>query len=200
MYIFWLRFHWNLFARVQLTIFRHWFRWWLGAILVTSHYLSQWCLDYWRIYESLGLNELTIIPRWTNGPMTIPLDIYGPRRFHRTWDRTNRSSSYGEKIDGWMDRKQMDARMDRRRDIKGWPETIIWPPSLSFGKVEDKSNPILHKTWQCQTQNRVTHSIHTELIFDVNETKPSILNFQRAILVFKFIFLYGHFCIFIKFH
>ena len=26
MYIFWLRFHWSLFPRVQLTIFQHWFR------------------------------------------------------------------------------------------------------------------------------------------------------------------------------
>ena len=27
----------------------------------TSHYLNQWWLVYWRIYASLGLNELT---RW----------------------------------------------------------------------------------------------------------------------------------------
>ena len=25
----------------------------------TLHYLNQWCLFYWRIYTSLGLNELT---------------------------------------------------------------------------------------------------------------------------------------------
>ena len=24
----------------------------------TSHYLDQWCLLYWRIYASLGLNDL----------------------------------------------------------------------------------------------------------------------------------------------
>ena len=30
MYEFWLRFHWSLFLRVQLTIFHHWFRKWLG--------------------------------------------------------------------------------------------------------------------------------------------------------------------------
>ena len=44
---------------VQLTIFQHWFRWWLGAVQATSHYLNQWWLVYWRIYASLGLNELT---------------------------------------------------------------------------------------------------------------------------------------------
>ena len=42
MYKFRLRFHWSLFPRVQLTIFQHWFRWWLGAGQATSHYLNQW--------------------------------------------------------------------------------------------------------------------------------------------------------------
>ena len=55
---FWLRFHWSLFVRVQLTIIQHWFRWWLGAGQATSHYLNQWWLVYWRKYASLGLNEL----------------------------------------------------------------------------------------------------------------------------------------------
>ena len=55
---FWLRFHWSLFLRVQLTIFRHWFKWLLGAGQATSHYLDQWWLDYRRIYASPGLNEL----------------------------------------------------------------------------------------------------------------------------------------------
>ena len=58
MYEFRLRFHWSLFLRVQLTIFQHWFRWWLDADQATSHYLYQWWLGYWRIYASLGLNEL----------------------------------------------------------------------------------------------------------------------------------------------
>ena len=53
-----LRFHWSLFPRVKLTIFEHWFRLWLGAGQATSHYLNQWWLGYWRIYASLGLNEL----------------------------------------------------------------------------------------------------------------------------------------------
>ena len=57
-YEFRLTFHWSLFLGVQLTIFQHWFRWWLGADQATSHYLNQWWLDYRRIYASLGLNEL----------------------------------------------------------------------------------------------------------------------------------------------
>ena len=56
-----LKFHWSLFLRVQWTIFQHWFRWWLGAVQATSHYLNQWWLIYWHIYASLGLNELTFV-------------------------------------------------------------------------------------------------------------------------------------------
>ena len=59
MYEFRLRFHWSLLLRVQLTIFQHWFRQWLGADQATSHCLDQWWLIYWRIYASLGHNELT---------------------------------------------------------------------------------------------------------------------------------------------
>ena len=51
MFKFRLRFH----PRVQLTIFQHWFRLWLGAGQATSHYLNQWWSVYWRIYASLGL-------------------------------------------------------------------------------------------------------------------------------------------------
>ena len=59
MYEFRLKFQWSLFLRFQLIIFTHWFRYWLGAVQATSHYLNQWWLVYWRIYASLGLNELT---------------------------------------------------------------------------------------------------------------------------------------------
>ena len=34
------------------------FRWWFGADQATSHCLNRWWLGYWRIYASLGLNEL----------------------------------------------------------------------------------------------------------------------------------------------
>ena len=43
MYKFPLIFHWSLLSKVQLTIFQHWFRWWLGAVQATSHYLNQCC-------------------------------------------------------------------------------------------------------------------------------------------------------------
>ena len=61
MYEFQLRFHWSLFLRVQLTIFQHWVRQWLGADQATSHCLTQWRLVNWRIYTSLDVNELTKI-------------------------------------------------------------------------------------------------------------------------------------------
>ena len=54
-----LKCHWNLFIRVKLTIFQHWFRKWLGADQATSHYQHHWWLFYWRIYSSLGLDELS---------------------------------------------------------------------------------------------------------------------------------------------
>ena len=57
---FHIGFPWSLFLRFELTIFQHWFRYWLGADLATSHYLNQWWLVYWRIYASLGLNELRL--------------------------------------------------------------------------------------------------------------------------------------------
>ena len=63
MFEFQLEFHWSLFPRVQLTIFQHWFRQWLGAVQATSRYLNQWWLVYQRIYASLGLNELSERPK-----------------------------------------------------------------------------------------------------------------------------------------
>ena len=60
MYNFPLRFHWSLFLMVQLTIFQHWFRYWLDAYQATSHCLNQWWLFKWRIYASPSLSELTL--------------------------------------------------------------------------------------------------------------------------------------------
>ena len=37
-----------MFLKVKLTIFHHWFIYWLGA--------EQWWLVYWRLIGSLGLN------------------------------------------------------------------------------------------------------------------------------------------------
>ena len=40
-----LKFQWCLFLRVQLVIFQHWFRKWLGASQATSHDRNQWWLS-----------------------------------------------------------------------------------------------------------------------------------------------------------
>ena len=60
---FWLKFHWSVFRRVQLTLFQHWFRQCLGTVQATSHYLNQWWLVYWRIYAALGLNSVDTVKR-----------------------------------------------------------------------------------------------------------------------------------------
>ena len=75
MYKFWLRFHWRLLPGVQLTIFQHWFRLWLGAGQATSHYQNQWWLVNWHIYASLG-------GLYGDKPLLNLLSI-GPSRTHR---------------------------------------------------------------------------------------------------------------------
>ena len=98
-FAFWLKFHWSLFLRVQLTVFHHWFRWWLGAGQATSHYLNQWWLtftdhicvtrpqwvinslrsgEWWNIYVSLNwaiiwtdADILSIGPSLHEGPIDI---------------------------------------------------------------------------------------------------------------------------------
>ena len=57
---FWFKFHSCVFLGVQFMIFQHWLRQWLGTYQATSHYLIQWWLVYWRVYASLGLNELRL--------------------------------------------------------------------------------------------------------------------------------------------
>ena len=37
-----LKFHRNMFPRIQLTISQHGIRWWLAADRVTTHFLNQW--------------------------------------------------------------------------------------------------------------------------------------------------------------
>ena len=49
MFEFRLKVHWSFFLRDQLTVFQHWFRWWLGAVQATSLYLNQWWLAYRRV-------------------------------------------------------------------------------------------------------------------------------------------------------
>ena len=59
MYEFCVTFHWRLFLMFELTISQHCIRLWLGADQATSHYLNHYLNHIcWRIYASLGLNEL----------------------------------------------------------------------------------------------------------------------------------------------
>ena len=53
-----VKFHWNLFLKVTLTISQHRFRQWLGANQVTSHFCTYDGLLNWHIYVPLSLNEL----------------------------------------------------------------------------------------------------------------------------------------------
>ena len=86
MYKFWLRCHWSLFPRVQLTILQHWFRWWLGADQATSHYLNQWWSFYWCIYASLGVNELTTVFKMADKiSQQIECDIWVSPRTVKVW-------------------------------------------------------------------------------------------------------------------
>ena len=65
MFEFRLKLHWSLSLRVQLTIFQHWLRYWLGADQATSHYLSQWWLDYAYMHHSASMSQ-SINQLWTD--------------------------------------------------------------------------------------------------------------------------------------
>ena len=56
MYEYRLRFHWNLFLKVQLAIFQHWFRQWFGACQATSHCLNQGWLVYAYMHRSASMS------------------------------------------------------------------------------------------------------------------------------------------------
>ena len=87
MYEFKLKFQWSLFLRVQVTIFRHWLRDWLGADQATSHFLSQWWLLYWRIYASPRLNGFNVpICKRRAFTKTFPsLQFLGPHLIFSPW-------------------------------------------------------------------------------------------------------------------
>ena len=76
MYEFWLGFHWRMFLRIQLTIFQHLFRKWLGADQATSHYLNQW-------WSSLLTDIYGITwPQWVNTSNAASLK---ETSFHVKW-------------------------------------------------------------------------------------------------------------------
>ena len=58
---FWLKFHWSLFLRVQLTITKHWFKWWHDGLVLNRWQAIIWTnadLLLWRLYVGLGGDEL----------------------------------------------------------------------------------------------------------------------------------------------
>ena len=67
----------NLFLRVQLTTFEHWFKYWLGAGQATSHCLNQCWLIHWHICVTR--------PRWVNWNLSIyrPIDTLVNPFFNR---------------------------------------------------------------------------------------------------------------------
>ena len=67
MYEFYLKCHRNLFLRVQLTIFQHWFIQWRDADQLTRHYLNQWWLAYCHICVTR--------PQWVNSNAEISRSI-----------------------------------------------------------------------------------------------------------------------------
>ena len=72
MYAFQLGFHWSLFLWVQLTIYQHWFRLWLGAKEATSHFLNQWCPDSKVHGTNMGPTWVLSAP---DGPHVGPINI-----------------------------------------------------------------------------------------------------------------------------
>ena len=56
-YIFRLRFCWSLLLCFQLMIFQHWFKYWLGVVQATSHYLNQWRTSLVMWSQSLPQNS-----------------------------------------------------------------------------------------------------------------------------------------------
>ena len=64
---FWLKFPWNLFPEIQLTISQHWFCKWLAAEEATCHLHNQW-------WYSLLTHISVTLPPWVKS-MTIVIFV-----------------------------------------------------------------------------------------------------------------------------
>ena len=107
-----LKFCWSLYLMVKSTIPQHWLRYWLGADQATSHHLNQWCLVYWRIYASLGLNELTAC-RWDDLISLAPIKVVAKLQWTMAADADD-SKSQG--INGhWIDLVLLHILVSARR-------------------------------------------------------------------------------------
>ena len=58
------RFHWNLFPRVQVTIFPHWFCKWHDIEQATNHYLNYWWSHIYASLDCNKVNESFILNHW----------------------------------------------------------------------------------------------------------------------------------------
>ena len=135
MLAFWLKFHWNLFLRIQFTIFQHKFRQWLGAVQATSHYLNQCWLEYRRIHASLGPNELTRTQlRYTHFPFNTPPQLLWSWIYVK-----NDMSSHGYKqqrfrmnLLPWLqwNIKNEIGSLDRMRTLSMGNKTVLKPTML----------------------------------------------------------------------
>ena len=148
MFEFRLKFHWSLFLRVQLTIFQHWFRKWLGAVQATNHYLNQWWLDYRPIYAPLGLNELTTPwTQWSRDKVIICTQfIFGAVIGHIM----NISADYGLAslfIQEWNLCHIFTAVWTDRHSLRCWYK--YWPYAewfLSWPSLTKFCRLLVHKT------------------------------------------------------
>ena len=68
-YEFRLKCNWSLFLGVQLTIFQHWFKWWIGAAHATSHHLNQ-------CWPSLLMHICVSRPPWIHADMCFDINNY----------------------------------------------------------------------------------------------------------------------------
>ena len=68
---FWIELYWNMFFRVSMTIWQHWFRYDLA--LATSHYLNQW-------WQNLLTHICVTWRQWLNCRIYW---IWSERRYHK---------------------------------------------------------------------------------------------------------------------
>ena len=83
----------NLFSNIQLTIYQHWLRWWLGTNQATSHYMNQW-------QSSLLMHICITPPWWINEswhPMMLHIVYISTKLFSPEWNLYPQLFSNGTK-------------------------------------------------------------------------------------------------------
>ena len=160
---------------VQLTIFQHWFRYWLGTVQATSHYLNQCWLDYRRIYTSLGLNELNIFmatTRMSELSYLFEFEVMSCMlsTFHvSSWIVANKSESSFSFLNsslGYATRKLLSLSLDLLKILlcqvaflgwglgaflRWWPPSAMWAgPLIFYGRHRGcLNNPIFLNLGLC---------------------------------------------------